>query len=155
MSSSKRVVETTPKISISNVKEYVSRRNSIVQFMLTDVFGNKSPYSVKTTASKCYFGGARPWFRCIQCNNRAGVLYLNETGTHLFCRECSNLRYRSQTAGGSNRLLMRCFDADERAETVFEGPQRVKFLYKGVPTRRFKRFLKYRQKAEQLSRVFD
>jgi hypothetical protein len=153
MSSSKRVVETTPQISISSVKKYVSQRNPVVQLTLTNS-GNQSPYFVKTTATSCHFGGSRPWFECILCGRRAGNLYLNENGTHLFCRQCSNLRYRSKGFSGSSRLLMMTFDADERVNAVFEGLQRVKFLYKGRPTRRFKRFLKYRQKAERLSRLF-
>ncbi len=51
-------------------------------------------------------------------------------------------------------MLMRCFDADERAGAVFDGLQRVKFLYKGQPTKRLKRFLAHKQKAECLSRIF-
>lgn len=154
MSSSKRVVETVPQISISSVKECVSHQHPIVQLSLTNNYGKQLPYLVKTTRTKCHFGGNRSWFRCIQCDNRAGTLYLSETGTHLFCRTCSNLRYRSQVTGGSGRLLMRCFNADERAEAVFDGLQRVKLLYKGQPTRRFKRYLSHRLKAELLSRLF-
>ena len=154
MSSSKRVVEATPQISISSVKDFVSQRNSVVQLSLTNSIGNQSPYFAKTTTTKCYFGGTRPWFECNLCSKRAGNLYLNENGTDLFCRVCSSLRYRSQGFSGSSRLLMMAFDADERAEAVFKGTQRVKFLYKGRPTKRFKRFLKYRQKAERLSRIF-
>lgn len=154
MSSSKRVVEAVPQISISSVKEYVSHRHPIIQLNLTNSRGRQTPYLVKTTRTECYFGGSRPWFKCIQCDKRVGVLYLNEDGNHLFCRECSNLRYRSQAVGGSNRMLMRYFDSDERANAVFEGPQRVKIWHKGKLTRRFKRFLKYRQKAERLSQIF-
>lgn len=148
------MVETVPQISISSVKEYVSHRHPIIQLNLTDGRGRQMPYLVKTTRTKCYFGGSRPWFKCILCDKRAGVLYLNEDGNHLFCRECSNLRYRSQVVGGSNRMLMRYFDADERAEAVFDGPQRVKIWHKGAFTKRFQRFLKHRQKAEKLSRFF-
>lgn len=154
MSSSKRVVETTPQISISNVKDFVSHSNPAVQLSLTDSSGNQSQYFVKVTATSCHFGGSRPWFECILCCRRAGNLYLNERGTHLFCRECSNLRYRSQGFGGNTRLLMMTFDADERAGAVFEGLQRVKFLYKGRPTKRFKRFLANQRKAERLAKIF-
>lgn len=154
MTSSKRVAETVPQISISSVKEHVSHRHPIIQLNLTNSHGRQKPYLVKITRTSCHFGGSRPWFRCILCGNRAGKLYLNEDGSHLFCRECSNLRYRSQAVGGSNRMLMRYFDADERAEAVFDGPQRVKIWHKDKLTRRFKRFLKYRQKAEKLSRFF-
>lgn len=154
MSSSKRVVETTPQISISSIKDLVSYRHPVAQLGLIDSRGNQRPYLVNTVRTKCYFGGSRPWFECELCSKRVGVLYLNETGTQLSCRECSNLRYRSQATGGSNRVLMRCFDADERAEAVFDGLQRVKLLYKGQPTSRFKRYLSYRQRAERLSRHF-
>lgn len=154
MTSSKRVVETVPQISISSVKEYVSHRHPIIQLNLTDGRGRQTLCLVKTTRTECYFGGSRPWFKCILCDKRAGVLYLNEEGSHLFCRGCSNLRYRSQAVSGSNRMLMRYFDADERAETVFDRPQRVKIWHKDKLTRRFKRYLKYREKAEKLSRFF-
>ncbi|PIY79351.1 MAG: hypothetical protein COY81_02980 [Candidatus Pacebacteria bacterium CG_4_10_14_0_8_um_filter_43_12] len=154
MSSSKRVVEATSQISISSVKDFISQRNPVVQLNLTDSIGNQSTYFVNTITTRCYFGGTRPWFECILCGKQAENLYLNENGTDLFCRKCSNLRYRSQAVGGSSRLLLRAFDADERAEAVFNGLQRVKILYKGKPTRRFKRFLRYRQKAQRLSRLF-
>lgn len=154
MSSSKRVVETVPQISISSVKKYVSHRYPIIQLNLTNSCGRHTTYLVKTTRTECYLGGSRPWFQCVLCDKRVGMLYLSEDESHLFCRQCSNLRYQSQTTGGSSRLLMMVFDADERANTVFEGLQRVKFLYKGKPTRRFQRFLKYRQKAERLSHLF-
>jgi len=152
--SSKRVVEDTPQITISSIKQFVSSRQPIVQLTLTDDYGKQSPYLVKTTTTDCHFGGNRSWFQCILCGRRAGVLYLNEDGTHLLCRYCSNLRYRSQTTGGSNRLFLRVFDAFEKEETVFDGLQRVKFWYKSKPTRRFRRFLKYRQKSNNLGQIF-
>jgi hypothetical protein len=155
MKSSRRVAETVPQISVSSIKNFVSRRNSIVELTLTDIDGNQWPYFLKTTARKCYFGNSRPWFKCVLCDKRVGVLYLNESGTDLFCRKCSRLRYRSQVTGGSTRLLMRYFDADERAEAAFGGLERVTFLYKNKPTRRFQRFLKNRHKSECLSRYFS
>jgi len=154
MSSNKRVVETTPQISVSSIKSLVSYRHPVAQLSLTDSRGNQMPYFVNTVRTKCYFGGSRPWFKCVLCAKRVGMLYLNETGTHLRCRECSNLRYISQVTGGSSRLLVRCFDAEERAGAVFDGMQRVKFFHKGQPTRRFKRLLVNKQKAEHLSRYF-
>lgn len=154
MSSSKRVVETVPQISISSVKEYVSHRNPLVQLNLTSSNDSQSPYLVNTTRTKCYFGGSRAWFKCVLCDKRVSVLYLNEDQNTLFCRKCSNLRYRTQSVGGSNRLLMRCFDVDERAGAVFDGLQRVRIWHNDKPTRRFKRFLKYRQRAAQLSKTF-
>lgn len=154
MKSSKRVVETVPQISISSVKQFVSSRQPIVQLSLTDDYGRLSPYLVKTTETNCHFGGSRPWFQCILCGERAGVLYLNEDGTHLFCRKCSNLRYRSQTTGGSTRLFLRTFDTFEKENAVFDGLKRVKFWHKNEPTRRFKKFLKYRQKSNNLSQIF-
>lgn len=154
MKSSKRVAETVPQISIFSVKNFVSHLQPIVQLTLTDEFGKQTPYLVKTTRTACHFGGSRPWFQCILCGKRAGVLYLNEDGTHLFCRKCSNLRYRSQTTGGSNRLFLRAFDTLEKENAVFDRLQRVKFWHKNKPTRRFKRFLKYRQKSNNLGQIF-
>lgn len=154
MKSSKGVVEDTLRISVSSIKNYVSHRQPIVQFSLTDKRGRQSPYLVRTTTTDCHFGGSRPWFQCVLCGRRVGMLYLNENGTHLFCRECSGLRYRSQTAGGSARQFLMAFDTISRAEAVFEGVQRAKFWHKNKPTRRFKRFLKYRKKSSSLRQVF-
>lgn len=152
--SSKRVVEDTPKITISSVKQFVSSRRPIVQLTLTDDYGRQSPYLVKTTTTDCYFGGHRSWFQCILCGERAGVLYLNQEGTHLFCRKCSNLRYRSQTTGGSTRLFLRVFDTLEKENTFFMALQRVRLLHKGKPTRRFQRYLAYRYKSERFAHMF-
>ena len=154
MKLSRRTVEATPKIFISSVKNYVSQRTPVVQLSITSNSGEQKNHRAKVTTTKCYFGGSRPWFCCESCNRRAGVLYLNENGYQLVCRECAGLSYRSQKLGGSSRLLMRCFDADERAGAVFDGLQRAKFLHKGMPTHRLRLFLTYRQKAERLSRVF-
>lgn len=151
--SSKRVVEDTPQITISSVKQFVSSRQPIVQLTMTDELGRQLPYLVKTTTTDCYFGGSRPWFQCILCGQRAGALYLNEDSSHLFCRQCSDLRYRSQTTGGSVRQFLRAFDILEKENAVFDGLQRVRFWHNDKPTRRFKRFLKYRQKSDRLSQV--
>jgi hypothetical protein len=44
--------------------------------------------------SPCRFGGARPWFRCPDCERLCGALY--DQGGRFRCRTCANLAYRTQ-----------------------------------------------------------
>ena len=154
MNHSRGVVESTPKILINSVKDFVSNRSGVVQLTLTTAERETLPFYAKTTTSKPYFGGERFWFQCSACGYRVGILYLNEAGNYLTCRKCAGLYYCNQRYSKSSRLFVRYFDIVEREEAVFDGLERVTFLYRGKPTRRFQRFLKNRHKAERLSRLF-
>lgn len=153
MNYQKRVVETTPQIHIDQVKHFVSYRIKSTQLLLTTATGEITPYIAQIATSPCYFGGVRFWFKCALCGGRVGILYANDDGTQLFCRQCSNLAYRNQRLSRSSRLLMRYFDMAERTEAHFEGFQRLRFLHKGRPTRRFKQYLAYSRRIDSLSHV--
>lgn len=43
--------------------------------------------------TRCNYGGSRPWFRCLSCNDRVRILY---GGTYFRCRNCYRLKYKSQ-----------------------------------------------------------
>lgn len=152
MSYKKRVVESTARISIQDVRHLIGKKTKVIELALThsDML---VPYYVQLSHTPCHFGGKRSWFCCGLCSKRCGSLYLSENENSLFCRSCAGLRYSSQTRGKSERHLLRYFDLFDRAEAVFEGLQRVTFLYRGQPTRRFRRYLRYRQKTEHLSRL--
>lgn len=77
-----RVVEDTPQISISDVKNLISSRADIIQLELVNTRGDAIPYLVRLTRTPCYFGGSRPWFRCGLCGRRAGIL-VHEDGRHI------------------------------------------------------------------------
>lgn len=153
MNYQKRVVEATPQIHINQVKNFVSHRSKTTELTLTIATGEVIPYSAPIATSPCYFGGVRLWFKCEFCGGKAGILYANEAGTQLSCRSCSNLVYRNQRLSSSSRQLMRYFDMLDKAEAVFDGLQRLRFLHKGQPTRRFKRYLAYSKRINGLSRA--
>lgn len=55
-------------------------------------------YEVPIEWTECTYGGARPWFRCPECDTRRGKLYKHSGGGDRFlCRECLDLIYESQT----------------------------------------------------------
>ena len=61
--------------------------------------------------TRCHFGGARPWFRCVAylggraCGRRVAKLYLRG---HVFaCRQCYGLAYASQSENPRYRAISR------------------------------------------------
>ena len=154
MNTSIRVVEDTPQIHISEVKKFVSQQNPVVTLTINQQSGDKINYHVKTTTTPCYFGGERYWFECGICHKRAAILYVSDDQKHLFCRGCSNLVYRNQRLSKNSRRFLMVFDIEERKEAVFDSLERVQFLYKGLPTKRFKQYLAYRVRGEGLYRNF-
>ncbi len=144
------VVEATPRIYFSDVKDFVSSRHNIVQLALTQQDGQRIQYSARTASTSCHFGGRRYWFQCDKCGRRAGVLYLSNSGINLTCRLCSDVRYQIQMQSHSSRDLMRLFDVEDKMKAVFDGLQRVQFLYKWRPTKRFKQYLAHRLRGQRL-----
>lgn len=59
--------------------------------------------SLEYTAN--HYGGRRAWFRCPCCSRRVGVLYFRLG--RFACRQCLNLKYRSQSEGPADRLRRR------------------------------------------------
>ena len=50
---------------------------------------------LRFTATHCYFGGLRHWFRCPACGRRVGKLYAPLSASAFKCRRCHDLTYRS------------------------------------------------------------
>jgi len=60
------------------------------------LYGQKRPREVAVTWTPCRYGGMRCWFRCPACDRRCTRLFLPLFLTRYACRQCHNLRYRSQ-----------------------------------------------------------
>jgi hypothetical protein len=101
---------------------------------------------INLTTTSCNLGGYRYWFRCPSCNKRVGCLYGDK---RFLCRKCNDLIYRSSLNSNSSfSYFAKMFDYEEKAEKIYKGVRRQKF-YNGKPTRRYKRYMKYMQKANQ------
>jgi hypothetical protein len=51
--------------------------------------------AISLASTPCHFGGARAWFCCPRCSQRAAILYLNGWPA---CRTCCRLAYPCQSA---------------------------------------------------------
>lgn len=100
-------------------------------------------YTVNLSTSHCNFGGFRYWFVCPNCYRSVGVLYLR--GGYFLCRKCNHLTYASKKIYGYQKLVGRIISIPE-VEAIKEAVKRK--YYKGQMTRKYKRYLKIKQKAE-------
>lgn len=92
-------------------------------------------------SAKCRFGGRRWWFTCPTCIRRCESLFLREDQHQ--CRICLGMRYRSQTySRQKNRKLSKHVEADLLRPTL------RRLLYRGIPTRKYRRFLKAREEGQ-------
>jgi len=111
--------------------------------------GEKSDmdFDIKMTTTPCKFGGKRYWFICPltkngrYCGRRVGVFY--SIGKWFGCRHCGNIAYQAQFEGGRFRVGSVCEPDVEKA--YYEAKTQY---YKGKPTRRYKRYLKLRNKMD-------
>ncbi|MFA4880450.1 MAG: hypothetical protein WC650_02400 [Candidatus Doudnabacteria bacterium] len=104
-------------------------------------------YRVELTTTPCNYGGKRYWFICPltkdgkYCGRRVGVLF--SIGKWFGCRHCGNIAYQSQFEGGNIRTGS-VFEPD-----VEKAYNEVKLqYYNGKPTRKYKRYLRLRQKMD-------
>ena len=96
-------------------------------------------YKVMLGRVTCNLGGFRWYFECINCYKRVGVLYSH--GDYFVCRRCANLSYEScnqnkRFRGGIFKIIM-----NETKEEELYKKVKTK-LYRGRPTRKFRRYLK-------------
>src|SRR5690349_3776997 len=111
--------------------------------------GEKSEmdYKVRLTTTPCQFGGIRYWFVCPltkngrYCGRRVGVLY--GVGKWFGCRYCAEVAYQAQFEGGRFRVGSVTEPDVEKAYAE----ARTKY-YKGKPTRRYRRYLRLREKMD-------
>ena len=78
-------------------------------FSYTLTMHGEEPESIKQRIyierTPCHFGGSRPWFTCLECDRRVGVLI--GAGRLFLCRICHDLPYGSQMESDSDRASRR------------------------------------------------
>ena len=104
-------------------------------------------YDVSLDATACNFGGERYWFVCPSCGVRAGVLYRAPGNEYFWCRDCSNLSYRSRNCSGWEQLC----SVARRVETLQSKVRRQ--VYRGKPIKKVQKLLGLQRKAEILSQA--
>ena len=108
---------------------------------------NDMDFKILLATTPCNFGGVRYWFVCPlykeedYCGRRVGVIY--RVGKYFGCRHCGNIAYQSQFEGGN-------FRAGSNSELNVEkayNEVRLQY-YDGKPTRKYKRYLRLREKMD-------
>lgn len=92
---------------------------------------------VRLLSIPCRYGGQKWFFQCpnTACNRQCRILY--EYGQYFVCRKCTGLWYDSQTyAGNRYRSMQNLFDAGRLEQTL------KRHYYRGLPTRKYRRYLK-------------
>lgn len=124
--------------------------NARLVYTTTDYYsGEKTDYDylITLTYSSCNYGGRRWWFVCpltkngVSCGRRVRKLYLQQG---LFgCRKCHNLCYSSQNENRRSafKKIYALLEYEQKAEEIMSTIH-VPY-YKGKPTRKMKRYLKY------------
>lgn len=103
-------------------------------------------YTIRVSATDCYFGGVRYWFFCPSCDRRASNLY--QKGTHFACRTCHNLTYsaRQDNRRGDFYPILKEIQTLQEFEKLRDG-LRVTH-YSGKPTRQCRKLVKLYGKIE-------
>jgi hypothetical protein len=83
---------------------------------------------VALETTPCRYGGSRFWFRCPACGRRTATVYL--IGWPPKCRICLHLKYGSQSAKESSRIITRMLRIQERfgcsgSRSAFTEPSRI------------------------------
>ncbi len=104
-------------------------------------------YKIKLVTTVCSYGGRRYWFECPitrndeYCGRRVGVIY--NVGRLFGCRRCADVAYRAQFESGKFRVGSSTKPNIQSA--LAEAKTRY---YKGRPTRKFRRYLRLRERFE-------
>lgn len=147
--------ENKSRISISVIKDNLGTPQERVYANLrythtSNWDGEKSDmnFNVELATTPCNLGGGRRyWFICPltkngqYCGRRIGVIYA--VGKWFGCRYCGNIAYNSQFEGGRYRVGSVC---ERDVEKAYDEIKR--FYYNGKPTRRYKRYLRLREKMD-------
>ncbi|MCE9643082.1 MAG: hypothetical protein K8Q97_02010 [Candidatus Andersenbacteria bacterium] len=102
-------------------------------------------YKIQLETTPCHFGGVRYWFICPlskngqYCGRRVGVIY--NIGKWFGCRHCGDIAYQAQFEGGNFRMGS---VTEPDVEKAFS--EAKTHYYNGKPTRKYKRYLRLRQK---------
>lgn len=116
--------------------------------------------SVRLVWTRPPYGGRRWWFCCPRCRRRCGVLYSAPLYPTFACRLCHDLRYVSQRADDSRRLLLRARQIVRRCGGDLSGEalalgRAILFKPRGMHQRTFSRLLlHYRAVIDRRDRAF-
>ena len=119
--------------------KYKVRDNSYEDWVSMD-------YRFELLKVPCNFSGFRWFFRCNlskngqYCGRRVAFLY--SVGRYFGCRHCADLTYESCNLSKSMRYGIYRIIIDETKEDELYKKIKTKF-YRGKPTRKFRRYLKY------------
>lgn len=144
--------ETTGSISIQS---YAQQGNPYIKLIYTQTdrsTGEKKDfdYKIPLTTTPCYFGGKRFWFICpwyangVYCGRRVGVLY--KSGDYFACRHCYRLTYNSRNLSGLSKMAGQVISMPELEKLESEVKHKY---YGGKMTRKYRRFLKKKEKSLQ------
>jgi len=120
-----------------------------LQYTHTDSFSgqkNEMDYNISLVTTPCNYGGKRYWFVCplckkeYCCRRRVGVLY--SIGKWFGCRHCGKIAYQSQFEGGKYRIGS---TTELDVKNAYYEIKRTH--YNGKPTRKYKRYLRLRNKV--------
>ena len=93
----KILVENCQKISITN---YLRKAKEKLKETLITTEMELGNLSIELTPSKTRFSGTRYLFKCPQCKDRVGTLFVHPLTHEIGCRECLKLEYRSRRYKG-------------------------------------------------------
>lgn len=98
-------------------------------------------YKVMLSPTNCNYGGRRWWFTCPNknCGKRVAKLYLYNK--YFVCRKCADLTYETCQKSGSNFLLGKIFNLEEKFEKLY------------AKTKMFYRKNKITKNAEKISHI--
>ena len=102
---------------------------------------------IELATTPCNYGGVRYWFICPlykkgrYCGRRVGVIY--SIGKWFGCRHCGGIAYQAQFEGGNFRVGS---VTEPVVEKVYNNVK-LKY-YNGKPTRRYRRYLRLREKMD-------
>lgn len=136
----------------NNINFWVSTTDNYVELIYTVTVhssGEKTDmkYKVPLASTPCRFGGRRYWFVCPlykngrYCGRRVGVIY--SVDKWFGCRYCAGIAYQAQFEGGNFRIGSVTEPDVEKAYYEVK-----RFYYNGKPTRRYKRYLRLREKMD-------
>jgi hypothetical protein len=81
----------------------------VARYLIQLQFENQTvPQQIRVSWTNCYFGGARPWLHCPNCQERAARLLKGMGG--FFCRACiGNPIYESQRRSSKARAYLQAY----------------------------------------------
>lgn len=141
--------------TISTLECYIRFHYTQTDYYTDEVTNMDYRFSLVTTP--CNYGGVRYWFVCglsrngRYCGRRVAKLYKPPGAKWFGCRHCWDLSYeeRQKNRKGKYSVLFRTLDLTFKAEKLSE--QIKRWYWRGAPTRKYRRLLKYGYLTEDYS----